>query len=515
MSNAIRLVLAVAGVGVLLWVSGSPPVAEAAPAYTVSGPYTHDNLSVFLLHGPDTLPPRPVKTLDEALADGSAVVHETGTVNTLCVENLSSDNDLMMQNGSILKGGKQDRVLQVAMILPPKSGQVAVPAFCVEQGRWTGRGQEAAEKFATNPGLIAGKDLKNAVNTAGAQPDVWRNVQAQQAALSDKVGKAVNGAASPTSLQLALEDKELQAKLAGYRAALANALAGKQRVIGYAVAVNGKVTGAEVFGSGTLLAKAWPKAIAAAAVEALADKQAGKTFAAANEDTVQMFLADAGRREEMRPGRADGLTRDNAGLVTDQETTIEVARQRPITLSAPRVTEEPIGNPDANVAGVPQQANPFTPIYFPRRADTPTENVISAGTRLDAPGLGATGDGGTVNPTIANPVLGGRTASTRERMVTGSGGSQGQPQRAENALRQLAGNQFNRWQISHRVDVTGNGGRGRAEVEEAMPAQQPRPAVVQAPPVNVNRTAGKNGVMVESRDRANPGVVIHRTFIAK
>jgi len=38
---------------------------------------------------------------------------------------------------------------------------------------------------------------------------------------------------------------------------------------------------------------------------------------------------------------------------------------------------------------------------------------------------------------------------------------------------------------------------------------------VQAPPVNVTRTAGKNGVMVESRDRANPGVVIHRTFIAK
>jgi hypothetical protein len=38
---------------------------------------------------------------------------------------------------------------------------------------------------------------------------------------------------------------------------------------------------------------------------------------------------------------------------------------------------------------------------------------------------------------------------------------------------------------------------------------------VQAPPVQVNRVMGTNGVLVESRDRANPGVIIHRTFIAK
>lgn len=458
MSNAIRLVLAVVGVGGLLWVSGSPPTADAAPAYTVSGPYTHDNLSVFLLHGPDTLPPRPVKTLDEALADGSAVVHETGTVNTLCVENLSADNDLMMQNGDILKGGKQDRVLQVAMILPPKSGPVAVPAFCVERSRWTRRGQEAVEKFAANPGQIAGKELKLAVNAAAAQGEVWRNVAAQQAALSDKVGKAVNGAASPTSLQLALEDKELQAKLAGYRAALANALAGKQRVVGYAIAVNGKVTGAEVFGSGVLLAKAWPKAVAAAAVEALAEKQVGKAFARASEESVQAFLADAGRQQEARPGRADGLTRENTGLLTEQDTAIEIVRERPIRMDSPRVTDDPIGGPVADERVI--QDSTVT-------LGSPTENVIHPGTRLDLPGLGATGEGGALGTTIANPVLGGRTAATRTRMVVS------------------------------------NHGRGA------------NPVAIQAPPVNVNRTAGRNGVLVESRDRANPGVVIHRTFIAR
>jgi hypothetical protein len=92
-----------------------------------------------------------------------------------------------------------------------------------------------------------------------------------QAAISANVGKPVQQAVSPTSLQLALEDEAVQEKVASYRNALANTLVGKVRVVGYAIAVNGKVTGAEVFGSSTLLAKAWPKAIYAAAVEALAE----------------------------------------------------------------------------------------------------------------------------------------------------------------------------------------------------------------------------------------------------
>ena len=532
MSNATRLVAAVAGVGALLWMSGSRPTAEPRSAdpvrdYTVSGPYTHDNLSIFLLHGPDTLPPRPVKTLDEALAAGTAVVHETGTVNTLCVENLSSDDDLMMQNGDILKGGKQDRVLQVAMILPPKSGRVAVPAFCVEAGRWTNRGGEAVGHFAANPGQIAGKALKNAVNTAGVQDEVWKNVAAQQAALSDKVGKPVNGAASPSSLQLAMEDKDLQAKLAGYRAALANTLDGKKWVVGYAIAVNGKVTGAEVFGSGVLLAKAWPKAVSAAAVEALSEKQDKAAFAAVTEDAVTAFLTDAGR-DDAPPAAQGNVARTNYPLVYS---TLDLGSSAP----------------SANGQG----------------------QFGNLGGQFGISGGGIQGGSG-----IANPTLAGRSAATRSALVTGSGGQlpgasewddfplqtrtplggtnttapvtqeqiaffqgtntlgkqievhrelaapvpqslpglpvpppmtalvvRAQPQQTDgNALQPLAGNQFNAWQVGHREDITvGN-----------------RPvAPIQAPPVRVNRTAGKNGVMVESRDRANPGVVIHRTFIAK
>lgn len=517
MSNATRLVAAVAGVGALLWASGSRPTAEPRSAdpvrdYAVSGPYTHDNLSIFLLHGPDTLPPRPVKTLDEALAAGTAVVHETGTVNTLCVENLSSDDDLMMQNGDILKGGKQDRVLQVAMILPPKSGRVAVPAFCVEAGRWTNRGGEAVGHFAANPGQIAGKALKNAVNTAGVQDEVWKNVAAQQAALSDRVGKPVNGAASPSSLQLAMEDKDLQAKLAGYRSALANTLDGKKWVVGYAIAVNGKVTGAEVFGSGVLLAKAWPKAVIAAAVEALSEKQDKAAFAAVAEDAVTAFLADAGRddappapvqaadvevrrmayardpnrvREVVTGGGQFGISGDGGNAVANPTLTGRTAstRDRLVTSSGGQaaVTNDPIGHSDANTTMLQDSANTLAA----------SVSFLNPGIQLEAP---AVLDRRLPAPRVEPNALSFYPPVTA-LVVRGQS-----RQSVENALGQLTGNQFNQWQVGHREDIpVGN-----------------RPvAPIQAPPVRVNRTAGKNGVMVESRDRANPGVVIHRTFIAK
>src|SRR5437868_5974041 len=81
---------AVAGVGLMAWaVAGAPPENQppaappkppptAAPTVTkVSGPFTHDNLAVFLLHGPDVLPGRTFLTLQEALEQKKAVVHET------------------------------------------------------------------------------------------------------------------------------------------------------------------------------------------------------------------------------------------------------------------------------------------------------------------------------------------------------------------------------------------------------------------------------------------------------
>ncbi len=87
-------------------------------------------------------------TLQEALAKGNVQVVETGRVNELQIENTGGEQ-VFIQAGDIVKGGKQDRVLTVSLLLPAKSGRVPIASFCVEQGRWSARGKEDHAKFSS------------------------------------------------------------------------------------------------------------------------------------------------------------------------------------------------------------------------------------------------------------------------------------------------------------------------------------------------------------------------------
>src|SRR5580698_8913098 len=106
----------------------------------ISGPYSHENLGIFLIHGADAFNGSRFIALEEAFEQACVGVHETGTVGQLEIENLSGTLDLYIQAGDVVKGGRQDRTLGVDFVLPAKSGRVAVPSFCVESGRWHRRG---------------------------------------------------------------------------------------------------------------------------------------------------------------------------------------------------------------------------------------------------------------------------------------------------------------------------------------------------------------------------------------
>src|SRR5258708_36768212 len=127
-------------------IAGAATSETPTAGYRLSGPYTHDNLAIFLIHGPNR-PHKKVLSLQEALAQRKAVVYETGSVNELTVENLSPDEDIYLQSGDIVKGGQQDRVLKDDLIIEPKSGRLPIASFCVEHGRWTRRGSEAVGRF--------------------------------------------------------------------------------------------------------------------------------------------------------------------------------------------------------------------------------------------------------------------------------------------------------------------------------------------------------------------------------
>jgi ARG/rhodanese/phosphatase superfamily protein len=133
----------------------------------VSGPVAHDNLAVYFVHGSAAQGAVPM-TLEEALAMGRVKVSEIGSVNELTVENVG-DDEVFVQAGDIVKGGRQDRVLSVDLLLPPHSGRVFIAAFCVEPGRWSARGQEDPRQFSTSAAAMPSHEAKLAIQSYVAE----------------------------------------------------------------------------------------------------------------------------------------------------------------------------------------------------------------------------------------------------------------------------------------------------------------------------------------------------------
>lgn len=327
----------------------APDTAKAPPASRVSGPHVHDNLAVYFVHGPSAPGAVPL-TLAEAMAAGSVKVLETGTVNALVIEN-SGDEEVYIQAGDIVKGGKQDRVLTVTLLLPPKSGRVPIASFCVEQGRWAARGKEDLMAFASATETMPSREAKLAMrrpatkaaagdgpsartaaipsytepNTGGIvqqrrttgggesqdtgsrQTEVWNEVAKTQRKLAAGLDAAsVAAPESASSLQLSLENQKLKDARAGYVKALQDKARDQGDVVGLVFAVNGKVNSADIYPSHGLFQKMWPKLLNASVTEAIGEKtQQGADAAAPGPMLVEEFLSSAekGKADEQSIGK--------------------------------------------------------------------------------------------------------------------------------------------------------------------------------------------------------------------
>ena len=281
--------------------------------YRLEGPFTHGNLTVFLVHGRDTIKGVTFITLQEALVQKKVIVRETRTVSELTIENVSSD-EVYVQAGDIVKGGAQDRMLTTDLILPPRSGKISIAAFCVENGRWSQRGNESATVFNSSANTVASREVKLAAKMKQSQGEVWREVAVAQDKLSSNTGGDVKSAASPTSFQLALENKNVQATADNYVNELDNLLDTRTDVIGYVFAINGKINSADIYASSALFRKLWPKLLKASAIEAVAELKRGQEFEAPKPAEVLGFLDDGSKgaeQEKTVSNRVQLVTRDS------------------------------------------------------------------------------------------------------------------------------------------------------------------------------------------------------------
>ena len=264
---------------------------NGSSSYRLSGPYTHGNLTVFLVHGKDSTR-KTFLTLQEALAQKKVRVYETRDVNELAIRNLSNQ-DIYVQAGDIVRGGDQDRMISIDFIVPPRSGRMPIAAFCVEAGRWSKRGNEESASFGSSENMIATKDLKLAAKREKSQQAVWENVKVAQNKLAVNVVAAAPAMLNTSSFELSVENAEVKETTAAYIKALSGILQSKSDVIGYVFAINGHVNSADVYASRTLFAKLWPKLLKATAVEAVAELNKDIEAKPVVSETVHTFLSDS------------------------------------------------------------------------------------------------------------------------------------------------------------------------------------------------------------------------------
>jgi len=289
------------------------------------GPATHfENLSVVpLLGGEDG--EVDYLTLDEALAGGWAQVtevSESGQVSALTVE-VKGDKPVLLLDGEELVGAKQNRVLNLTILVPAHSTTV-VPVSCVESGRWQhrSRGFASAPQAQFAEGRAArnrqvSESLMSTGDRQSDQGDVWRLVAEKSARFS---------ASSETAAMSAVFDK-VGASLDEVVAAFPPLA----HQVGAVFFINGQPAGLELFDAPSTWRKLSPKLARSYGVDAIDrrdrpsrrdDATMPNAFTAAVESSPASVFPAIGEGEDVR------LTgRDIAGAAL-------VARGRVIHVSA-------------------------------------------------------------------------------------------------------------------------------------------------------------------------------------
>jgi hypothetical protein len=295
------------------FVSAGTPTHE----YHVLPPATKGNLSIFPIVGGEDANAAHLLTLDEGVRSGLVVVAEAGSlqglirpgtfiprapgaeVNRLVLVN-NSDRPLLLLAGEVVTGGKQDRVIGVDRIVPPKSGPIDLSVFCVEPGRWVA----SSEHFGSMKSQMVQPSVRMPAMATRNQQAVWDTVAAAVGGMAMAAPQASPSLRASTSYAKAMQNPEVEKKVAS----IADDYDGLMRDLrkvgakGVVVAINGRITWADVFASTDLLEKYWQKLIRSYAADSLTTVSAGGQ---ADQKSAQLFLDRLqGTREvsETEPG---------------------------------------------------------------------------------------------------------------------------------------------------------------------------------------------------------------------
>lgn len=238
-----------------------------AGEFIVSSTVTHENLSVVFIRSPKKTKPAFI-TYRQGHAARLVTIRESAdpTVGTLTVQN-HAKLPLYLHEGERFYGGKQDRILYSSVVIPPRSGQVTIPVYCVEKGRWQTR--EGGRFFRPAPvAAMAPAAVRQSARYAKDQDGVWANVAAFRRQFAERRGRGYTAG----SLSGALDDPAMTDAIAPYVRAMEDALPRDGQTLGAAFAIHGVVREVNLYADARLFESFYPALLRSFAAEAYLER---------------------------------------------------------------------------------------------------------------------------------------------------------------------------------------------------------------------------------------------------
>jgi len=261
-------------------------------------------------------------TLSEASTRGVIEIRETGSngsVNSIQFVN-TGKIPILACAGTLVRGGKQDRVIADDAIIPGRTTQ-RVSVFCVERGRWDSvrQGQETDKLFASTD-WKATKRVRVNAQYHGSQSAVWKQTRSVKRVILEEKGQHAVGlsgnqyflsstiASGTGSLFNALDKQVADARTTRrmMAAAVENHLRSRpKKLIGFAYSVDGEPVSVRTFAHPALFIKRMHSFIQTMCLEA---------------EVAQRCHLGAGRAIHDTPGRIDAVIAMVRGLKQAQFT---------------------------------------------------------------------------------------------------------------------------------------------------------------------------------------------------
>jgi len=274
------------------------PIAEALSRVRLGEPVQFRNLTVFPLFGRSSGAPGYLllgDALEQKLAHVTEV-SESGAVPELLFVNDAAEKVLLV-DGEELVGARQNRILNVTLLVGGKQ-KVVIPVSCVEQGRWAWKSRHFASadralfaKARAKKAWQVNASLRESGSRYANQAEIWSDISAKAACL--RVQSSTQAMADIYEQQSA----QLEDYVKAFRPQPGQA--------GAVFAINGRVTGVELFDSDATFRKFMEKLVRSYTMDAI--EEASPEANPPVEESVRRFLDDMKSAPVQRfPALAEG-----------------------------------------------------------------------------------------------------------------------------------------------------------------------------------------------------------------